>query len=100
MKLNGVGAIKDPRTNKVIWDFEDGPFETEDPELIAWATEGRGAKPEEPEPVKDAWGYDKAPGDKESLIEKASSLGMGAPSTLGRWSVKRLEREIEAQEAE
>ena len=92
MKLNGVGAIKDPRTNKVIWDFEDGPFETEDPELIAWATEGRGAKQVDKPDDGDV--------DKETLVEQAAYLGLGAPSTLRRWSVERLEREIEAQEAE
>ena len=92
MKLNGVGAIKDPRTNKVIWDFEDGPFETEDQEIIEEQLH-RGTILSAPDLVVSE-------SDKEQLIEKVSSLGIGAPSTLRRWSVDRLEREIEAQEAE
>lgn len=31
---------------------------------------------------------------KDELVEMASGLGLGAPSTLKRWSVERLEREI------
>jgi len=73
--------------------------EPDDSELIAQATEGPDAGPEDPEPIIDEIPDGQGEG-KEALIEKASDRGLGAPSTLKRWSIERLEREIEAQEAE
>ena len=88
MKLCGKGCIKHPTTGKVIWDFVDGPFETEDQEIIE-QVQDRGVTAGESNE-----------NDKESLIERAVELELGAPSTLRRWSVERLEKEIEAKEAE
>lgn len=37
MKFYGVGALRYPGTNRVIHDFEDGPFSTVNPEIIRHA---------------------------------------------------------------
>lgn len=37
MKIYGVGQLKFPGTSRVVWDFEDGPFDTVNPVLIAEA---------------------------------------------------------------
>lgn len=34
MKFYGSGTIQSPSTGKIVHDFVDGPFETDDPELI------------------------------------------------------------------
>ncbi|MFA5165419.1 MAG: hypothetical protein WC481_07645 [Candidatus Omnitrophota bacterium] len=37
MKIYGEGQLRAPGTSRVIWDFEDGPFDTVNPVLIAEA---------------------------------------------------------------
>ncbi len=34
MKIYGENFFRYPGTNRVVWDFEDGPFETMNPYLI------------------------------------------------------------------
>ncbi len=103
MELYGTGAIKDPVTGKVIWDFEDGPFETEDQKIIDAVTERSKAKVER-KPTVQAETIEDVPMSesdyKESLVEKAVALNLGAPSTLRRWSVEKLEKAIAEQEDE
>jgi len=93
MKLYGVGAIKDPSTGKVLWDFEDGPFETEDPAIIE-AMKAREVKKQRPVEAEPGGTIAPIEDPKESLVEKATELNIAAPSVLKRWSVDRLEREI------
>ena len=51
MKIYGVGQLKFPGTSRVVWDFEDGPFDTVNPVLIDEARR-RGYSFTPPEPVK------------------------------------------------
>lgn len=34
MKIYGKGQLKAPGTGRIVWDFEDGPFDTVNPALI------------------------------------------------------------------
>jgi hypothetical protein len=34
MKIYGSGQLRYPGTSRVVWDFEDGPFDTVNPTLI------------------------------------------------------------------
>lgn len=48
MKLYGFGALCFPASGVVAHDFEDGPFETDDPKLIDYAlSQGCTKKPPE-----------------------------------------------------
>jgi hypothetical protein len=50
MKFYGVGCLFAPRTKRVVHDFEDGPFETVNPEMIEAAIkQGFSKKPLEKE---------------------------------------------------
>jgi len=93
MKIFGGRALKNPRTGKVIWDFEDGPFETDDLEIIEQV---QSKKIDKPKPTVLPV-YEK---DKESLIERAAELGLGPRSILKRWSIERLEQAIMDKETE
>ena len=93
MKLYGHGCIKHPLTGKVIWDFEDGPFETDNADIIAQV---QSKKIDKPKPTVLPV-YEK---DKESLIERAAELGLGPRSILKRWSIERLDQAIMDKETE
>lgn len=48
MKFYGSGALCYPGTSRVVWDFEDGPFDTVNPEIIRHALAmGYSTKPPE-----------------------------------------------------
>ena len=92
MKIFGGRALKNPRTGKVIWDFEDGPFETDDLEIIEQVQSKKIDKPAPFPPVAEK--------DKESLIERAAELNLGPRSILKRWSIERLDQAIMDKETE
>ena len=94
MKLFGAGCIKHPKTGKVIWDFEDGPFETDDLEIIEQEQSKR-VGTEKPKPMATV-----GEKDKESLIERAAELNLGPRSILKRWSIERLDQAIMDKETE
>lgn len=52
MKIYGENIFKYPGTNRVIWDFEDGPFDTVNPDLIMAAKRLGYRIGELPEPPK------------------------------------------------
>jgi hypothetical protein len=55
MKIYGVGVLKAPGTQRVIHDFEDGPFDTTNPVILAEARKlGLSFKPIEAKPVVKA----------------------------------------------
>ena len=76
MKIYGHGAFDYPGTSWVVWDFEDGPFDTVNQILIEEARR-RGfsftAPPPPPEPVKRGPG--RPPKEKADADEKSSPAG-------------------------
>lgn len=91
MRFYGDGTIVNPNTGRVVWDFVDGPLETEDPILIAEAK--RVGLSENPTAIK-ATKAESLPYDKEALVSRAADLKIDSPSTLKRWSAEKLQAEI------
>ncbi len=52
MKIYGSGQLRLPGTSRVIWDFEDGPFDTVNQEVLAHARQ-LGLQVGDPPPVEN-----------------------------------------------
>jgi hypothetical protein len=82
MKIYGSGVLTKSKPFAVVWDFEDGPCETDDQELIEQAKR-RGLSIGEPPAQADAVGErdTEEPGDKTvaELKVELKELGISIP---------------------
>lgn len=91
MKLYGEGALCFPASSRVAHDFEDGPFDTDDPDLIAHALK-QGCKTE---PVKDQGPDPIPPWTVVRLKERLGELGISIPRGASKDEMIALLPEVE-----
>lgn len=72
MKIYGEGVFTAPASNRVVWDFADGPFDTVNSVLLAEAKR-RGYSFEPPKPTQE-----KAP------VKRADTKPKDTPKRRGR----------------
>lgn len=51
MRFYGNGVLRAPHSSRIVWDFADGPYDTDNPEIIG-AAKDQGFSTEAPEPPK------------------------------------------------
>jgi len=99
MKIYGTGSFKAPGSSRVVWDFDDGPFDTVNPMLIAEAKRrGYSFTAPPPPPVREKRKPGRPPKEASNADEKsgAAKKAVGDRSRAGK---EDGSRNAEGQEA-